>query len=225
VWRWDSEPFGTSPANEDPDGDGRRVTYNLRFPGQYFDAETGLHQNYFRDYEPAVGRYTTSDPIGLEGGLNTYAYVSANPLLFSDPLGLQQAVPGPFPFPLPGPVPGSPADQLQQQRNAAIGETVERNVSRIQQSLEGMQYLIYLSVTNPPVLRVCGDDCSLMAKGGKQRIDNEYVRDVQSKGKTQCPDPCAYLRGLYQNERDSVERQKIKEAMKRYNCDNKNRFQ
>jgi RHS repeat-associated protein len=69
VWRWDSEPFGTTPVSQDPDGDGIAFAYGLRFPGQYADPETGLNYNYFRDYDPAVGRYIQSDPIGLDGVL------------------------------------------------------------------------------------------------------------------------------------------------------------
>ena len=62
--------------------------YNLRFPGQYYMAETGLNQNYFRDYDPLVGRYIESDPIGLNGGINTYAYAGGSPISLIDILGL-----------------------------------------------------------------------------------------------------------------------------------------
>ncbi|ANO52656.1 RHS repeat-associated core domain-containing protein [Woeseia oceani] len=88
IWRWESEPFGTSLADEDPDGDLVNFTFNGRFPGQYFDAETGLHYNYFRTYDPSTGRYLESDPIGLWGGTNTYEYVYSNPLIYYDPYGL-----------------------------------------------------------------------------------------------------------------------------------------
>ncbi|MFO1434848.1 MAG: RHS repeat-associated core domain-containing protein [Gammaproteobacteria bacterium] len=87
LWRWDSNAFGEGLPNEDVDGDGVKVTYNLRFPGQYYDKVTGKHYNYFRDYDPETGRYLESDPIGLAGGINTYAYVGGNPLAFIDPTG------------------------------------------------------------------------------------------------------------------------------------------
>jgi len=90
IWRWDSksQPFGESLPDIDPDGDGTDFEFNLRFPGQYFDEETGLHYNYFRDYAPEVGRYVQSDPIGLDGGLNIYSYSSGSPLSRIDFLGL-----------------------------------------------------------------------------------------------------------------------------------------
>jgi len=65
------------------------VQLNLRLPGQYYDAETGLHYNYFRTYDPATGRYLEADPIGQAGGLNTYSYAAANPLSLVDPSGLK----------------------------------------------------------------------------------------------------------------------------------------
>jgi RHS repeat-associated protein len=60
----DNKPFGESTVQQDPDGDGKTVAFNLRFPGQYFDQETELNYNYFRDYDPMTGRYIESDPIG-----------------------------------------------------------------------------------------------------------------------------------------------------------------
>ena len=88
VWHWDQqEPFGVSVPDENPSGLGA-FEFPLRFPGQYFDKETNLHYNYFRDYDPSFGRYAESDPIGLQGGPNTYAYAGLDPLRFIDPLGL-----------------------------------------------------------------------------------------------------------------------------------------
>jgi RHS repeat-associated protein len=87
MWRWDADPFGTAAPNQNPASLGTFI-YNLRFPGQYYQAETGLNYNYFRDYDPATGRYIESDPIGLRAGVNTYAYANNNPLSRTDPFGL-----------------------------------------------------------------------------------------------------------------------------------------
>jgi RHS repeat-associated protein len=87
VWRWDTDPFGTVAANQNPTGLGAFI-FNLRFPGQYYQAETGLNYNYSRDYDPQTGRYVESDPIGLQGGINTYGYAFGNPIGRADPTGL-----------------------------------------------------------------------------------------------------------------------------------------
>jgi RHS repeat-associated protein len=81
---------------------------NQRYPGQYFDEESNLNYNYFRNYSAAMGRYSQPDPIGLDGGMNRFGYVGANPLMFTDPRGLQATLPGPGGLPIPIiPLPGA----------------------------------------------------------------------------------------------------------------------
>jgi RHS repeat-associated protein len=82
VWEGEFRAFGELVAEEGSWGN------LLRFPGQYYDEETNNYYNYFRDYDPATGRYLQSDPIGLVGGLNTYAYVYGNPIYYVDSNGL-----------------------------------------------------------------------------------------------------------------------------------------
>ena len=92
MWLWhQAEPFGNNVPDENPSGLGA-FDLPLRLPGQYFDKETNLHYNYFRNYDPSIGRYEESDPIGLRGGVNTYAYVAARPLVRIDPFGLKSRV-------------------------------------------------------------------------------------------------------------------------------------
>jgi RHS repeat-associated protein len=86
VWRGQLKPFGETMVEVEA------ITNHRRFPGQRFDIESRLHYNYFRDYDPRTGRYMQSDPIGLGGGLNTYAYVGGNPVNWVDPLGLEVRV-------------------------------------------------------------------------------------------------------------------------------------
>jgi RHS repeat-associated protein len=87
MWRWDPDTFGSVTPNTNPAGLGA-FNYNLRFPGQYALNESGVFYNYFRDYDPATGRYIESDPLGLGAGINTYAYAAGNPLTYFDPFGL-----------------------------------------------------------------------------------------------------------------------------------------
>uniref|UniRef100_UPI001114B696 RHS repeat-associated core domain-containing protein n=1 Tax=Atopomonas hussainii TaxID=1429083 RepID=UPI001114B696 len=88
TWRAKAQAFGET-----------QVTLNtidnpLRFPGQYYDPETGLYYNYFRDYDPQLGRYVQADPIGLRGGVNRYAYANSRPGYATDPMGLIYRYPG-----------------------------------------------------------------------------------------------------------------------------------
>lgn len=112
MWRWDQqEPFGVNAPDENPSGLGA-FDLPLRLPGQYLDKETNLHYNYFRDYDPTLGRYAEGDPIGLYGGISVYAYAASSPLLLVDLNGLA-----------PGPCdllkqPPSPNDACNCNRNA-----------------------------------------------------------------------------------------------------------
>jgi RHS repeat-associated protein len=87
AWRWDSDPFGTAAPNQNPAGLGT-FPYNLRFPGQYYQAETGLNQNVNRDYDPLIGRYVEPDPLGMVEGTNVYAYAKEQPTELTDAFGL-----------------------------------------------------------------------------------------------------------------------------------------
>jgi len=88
VWHWESDAFGSTVVNEDPDSDGSQTIVNLRFPGQYNDLESGNYYNHYRYYDPSIGRYNTNDPIGLAGGANSYLYAQSNPQGYIDPFGL-----------------------------------------------------------------------------------------------------------------------------------------
>jgi len=84
VWKAAYLPFGKAQIVTET------VTNNFRFPGQYFDTETGLHYNYHRYYDPKLGRYLRADPMGLDGGINLYAYVQNDPVNYYDIEGLHK---------------------------------------------------------------------------------------------------------------------------------------
>jgi RHS repeat-associated protein len=105
AWQWAYSAFGdeapTTAANRFTNASTnpttgttavKQVTFNLRYPGQYADAESNLFYNYFRSYDAKTGRYTQSDPIGLWGGSNRFIYANGNPLGYVDPKGLMTSV-------------------------------------------------------------------------------------------------------------------------------------
>lgn len=87
IWRW---PYTSNPFGEAKPLSLNSFTLNLRFPGQYFDIESGRNYNLHRNYDQSIGRFTESDPLGLAAGMSTYGYVSGNPKLWIDFLGLEQ---------------------------------------------------------------------------------------------------------------------------------------
>lgn len=90
VWKWDlkGEVFGNTPPEQDADGDSVPFVFDMRFPGQLFDALTRFNYNYHRNYEAESGRYIQSDPVGFRGGISTYGYANGDPQFWVDPLGL-----------------------------------------------------------------------------------------------------------------------------------------
>jgi RHS repeat-associated protein len=105
IWQWpyQSNPFGEAAALT------TGFEFKLRFPGQYFDQESGLHHNGNRDYAPSTGSYIQSDPIGLSGGIDTYTYVMARPLSLSDETGLAAET---LPIGSPSPIQTAPMPRV-----------------------------------------------------------------------------------------------------------------
>lgn len=131
MWRWDPDPFGNQPANQNPSAQGT-FEYNLRFAGQIFDGVAGLHHNWHRDYSPAIGRYLQSDPIGLGDGTNTYAYVRSMPTMSSDPTGLFM-----FPWQDPVVVKGGTRTQRDEVRGALDRALKTKRGREIEMAIRG----------------------------------------------------------------------------------------
>ncbi|MCM5681571.1 type IV secretion protein Rhs [Schlegelella sp. S2-27] len=169
-WRWMlAEPFGSTAAENNPDGLGN-FTFNLRFPGQYFDQETGLHYNYFRDYDATVGRYVQSDPIGLAGGINTYVYTFNRPTAWTDALGLAPDLDRDFSNPVIGiPNPSITAQHDLARRaqlawNAMMGQPRPKNMTPKEEGL----FDKYCANS--------GDPCSEIKNATNRAIDMAYQK-------------------------------------------------
>ncbi|WLG90919.1 RHS repeat-associated core domain-containing protein [Pseudomonas cucumis] len=141
-------------------GGGEQLDQPLRFQGQYFDAESGLHYNRHRYYDPDVGRYLTSDPIKLAGGLNQYQY-TPNPTGWVDPLGLSGNCPPPNKpgCAAPDDTSGAKVDEGEpslpkltgDQRRARIDELAEANAKRRVIEFEKMYGMHTVAKHNPEI--------------------------------------------------------------------------
>lgn len=152
---------------------------NLRFPGQHYDAETGLHYNYYRYYDPETGRYITSDPIGLLGGLNTYAYSYSNPIMYFDMLGLDATENSPNPSRPSANLPNaadaicglvSVVDSINGQQHRCNNETHENNSSQNDAACDGAVNDCENSSSWPN----CLDDVLSGCRARREAEDNRY---------------------------------------------------
>ena len=136
-WTDQLDPYGNVlPINPS-------ITQNLRFPGQYYDAETGLHYNGQRYYDQLSGRYWQSDRIGLAGGINTYTYVGNNPLRYIDPLGLSgQSAPTYY-------VPGLPY-AYGSPENYALSKALTQAINNASDFVNNALDNIYSANSHPP---------------------------------------------------------------------------
>jgi len=184
IWTWDlkGEAFGNTPPDQDPDKDGTAFVFDMRFPGQRYDAATGFNQNYFRDYESGAGRYVQSDSIGLDGGINTYAYVSSKPLEMRDASGLVA-----IPMPVPGIPPPHPLVWAAL-GGFAIGTGFNYGYEYMSGGSPGTDLYDWM---HPQASTANGDGA-----GDSIRRNEEYsaYKELQRAGYQRDPDPCKELK-------------------------------
>ncbi len=173
AWKATYTPFGGAVISV------QTVENPFRFPGQYYDQETGLHYNYFRYYDPTAGRYVTPDPIGLEGGINLFAYVKNNPTNWVDLLGLQlnQISPAQTPYQIPripqewqpwSPPPANPNQRVPRASSSPQGTVVQfvgYTVGHLQYYTLGLFGLEGLGNLNQDINRLTNEEASKIPCG------------------------------------------------------------
>jgi len=168
VWQWSYSAFGedkpTTAKNRFADLDATPnpgatsvsdVKFNLRYPGQYADEESGLNYNYFRSYDARTGRYSQPDPIGLDGGWNRFAYVGSDALNGADPFGLAQ-------IDLPGSTFGEKMASARKYKdlvdaNAAMREKIAKNCPKLLEKFDRWRIAIDPYIGDP-LRRAKGDN-------------------------------------------------------------------
>jgi len=157
VWAARYLPFGQVQTSG---GD----NINLRFPGQWFNAMTGFHQNWMRDYDPTLGRYIQADPLGLVDGAAVYTYALQNPHRYTDPRGEQSiSLPGPVPLPIPVPLP--PAFTPGTPEATGLGQQILDLSGRYNPIDRGLQWIV-----------------SMCSEEREQECFEQYERDMDSCG-------------------------------------------
>ncbi|MGN7920302.1 RHS repeat domain-containing protein [Lysobacter sp. 22409] len=192
VWTWDAkgEAFGNNPPNQDPDQDGTAFVFDMRFPGQRYDVASGLVYNYFRDYDSISGRYIQSDPIGIRGGLSTFAYAGNAPMSNVDLFGLDATTVPTSVYPVRGFVPPSRTElTLALQALVAGGATVSAYTT-------GAALLLYSpSLGAAPCEAMGAGACARMYSEKKERGEEyQAYKDIQRAGVAYDPDPCRHLK-------------------------------
>ncbi|WP_177192781.1 RHS repeat protein [Variovorax sp. OV084] len=172
VWQWSYSAFGEDKptlaryrfANtETTPNPGTtsisEVKFNLRYPGQHADEESGLSYNYFRSYDARTGRYSQPDPIGLDGGWNRFGYVDANPIRGTDPFGLANSAAIGWMKPKPSGSPAGTTLQIGLSGNlgaAVIGLAGEVGLATTPQFDDACFYAQFCGVAGPQLVAACG---------------------------------------------------------------------